>query len=204
MHVIFRILLFLFLPLCFAVLLVEESHACMVFCKNLLTSQIDQQVLESLDSSSAVFQGKVLREYECTSDGCRADFSVTKSWKGVETNLVTVFMKSEGESCGHKGPFGKGGDYIVIGDTQLNSCPEVAINLCNFIDPSRLDDLSRAKLVSKLGSIAELQLNTLSTFEKAQCGYLLPYSRGLILIGAIILIIVALLVLLRKRRVGEG
>ncbi|CAH1054551.1 hypothetical protein [Paenibacillus pseudetheri] len=78
---------------------------------------VPAEPLEAMESSSAVFTGKVVDKKEpkgtliSSADPVKVTFEVDSSWKGVEGNQVTLTTALSSASCGFE--FVEGESYIV-------------------------------------------------------------------------------------------
>lgn len=78
---------------------------------------VPAEPLEALESSSAVFTGKVVDKKEpkgtiiSSADSVKVTFEVDSSWKGVKGNKVTLSTALSSASCGFE--FVEGESYIV-------------------------------------------------------------------------------------------
>jgi hypothetical protein len=70
-----------------------------------------RSVAHSVESSDAVFSGRVLKIY-----GTRIGFAVERSWKGVNEPELTIYTPAQSTACGYQ--FEEGQDYLVYAYSQ--------------------------------------------------------------------------------------
>ncbi|WP_156417410.1 hypothetical protein [Paenibacillus etheri] len=125
------IMMFLSITLIFMALLTVRpsvTYAC--------SCVVPAEPLEALESSSAVFTGKVVDKKEpkgtiiSSADPVKVTFEVDSSWKGVKGNKVTLTTALSSASCGFE--FVKGESYIVYANANgEGDSGELVASLCS-------------------------------------------------------------------------
>ncbi|MEK5252867.1 hypothetical protein NST74_05325 [Paenibacillus sp. FSL F4-0125] len=97
---------------------------------------VPAEPLEALESSTAVFVGKVVKIKEprgtiiSSADPVKVTFEVGSSWKGVEGNKVTLTTALSSASCGFE--FVEGESYIVYAnDNREGDSGKLVASLCS-------------------------------------------------------------------------
>lgn len=85
-------------------------------------------VSEELTQSDAVFMGEA-SQVRKDQTGITVEFMVSKAWKGISTERITVVTADSGASCGYS--FEEGEEYLVYG---LGKDP-TSVSLCSRTIP---------------------------------------------------------------------
>jgi hypothetical protein len=92
---------------------------------------------QAMEKAAAVFSGKVTA-IKAEGHGKSVMIKVDQSWKGVETETVTVHTSSDSASCGFA--FKEGTDYLVYAFAKDENDKGLSTNLC-----TRTKSLASAK-----------------------------------------------------------
>jgi hypothetical protein len=95
---------------------------------------------DAVENADYVFAGEVTEISRPDSDAMREiAFTVSRAWKGVEHQEITIGTPQEGSECGY--PFEGGSDYLVYASQNTTrSGPDIITGICNRTEYLSLAD----------------------------------------------------------------
>ena len=110
---------------------------------------------EHIARSSVIFEGIPLSKNSHDEYSHTFQFKVTRSWKGIDKNTVSVKTSNSGAACGYN--FNIGEVYLVYGNSSFSENDLVSTGICSATKPIDESDED----VQKLG-------DPIMTFDKEE------------------------------------